>query len=61
VNDKKKTKPNPEEEKDVEGHNILATFDYYSQRTRNLDAELERDARRNEQIREAREAKKKPR
>lgn len=47
-----------EEEKDVEGHNIFATQDYYFQRTHERNAEVERDARQRERAKEAEKAKK---
>jgi hypothetical protein len=47
-----------EEEQDTEGHNVFATFDYYSQRSRDRQSEIERESRQREQAREAREAKK---
>jgi hypothetical protein len=51
-------KPDVEEEKDVEGHNIFATQDYYFQRTHERNAEVERDARSRERAKEAEKAKK---
>jgi hypothetical protein len=47
-----------EEEEDTEGHSLFGTFDYYSQRSREREAEIERESRQREQAREAREAKK---
>ncbi len=47
-----------DEDEDTEGHNVFATFDYYSQRGRDRQSEIERESRQREQAREAREAKK---
>jgi hypothetical protein len=47
-----------EEEKDVEGHNIFATQDYYFQRTHERNAEIDRDVRARERAKEAEKAKK---
>jgi hypothetical protein len=45
------------EEKDVEGHNIFATHDYYVQRNTDRRAEVERDARDRARARQAEDAK----
>ncbi len=47
-----------EEDEDTEGHGLFGTFDYYSQRSRERESEIERESRQREQAREAREAKK---
>jgi hypothetical protein len=52
-----KTPEGAEDEKDVEGHNIFATQDYYFQRTHERNTEVERDARQRERAREAEKAK----
>ena len=60
----KDEKTNPdveEEEKDVEGHNIFATQDYYFQRSHERNAEVERDARQRERAKEAEKAAKQKR
>ena len=46
-----------EEEKDVQGHNIFATQDYYFQRTHERNVDVERDARQRERAKEAEKAK----
>ncbi len=51
-------KPDVEEEKDTEGHNIFATQDYYTQRTHERNAEIERDVRQRERSKEAEKVKK---
>lgn len=53
-----KTNPEvPEEDKDVEGHNIFATQDYYFQRTHERNVDAEREARARERAKEAEKAK----
>jgi len=42
-----------EDEKDVEGHNIFATHDYYVQRNIDRRAEMDRDIREKQRAREA--------
>lgn len=53
-------KRNPEtpEEKDVEGHNIFATQDYYRQLNHERSAQIEREARQRERAKEAQDANK---
>jgi hypothetical protein len=46
------------EEDDTEGHNLFATFDYYTERHRDRQAEIERDVRKRQQEQEARNNKK---
>jgi hypothetical protein len=56
--EKPTTNPEPsDEEKDVEGHNIFATQDYYFQRTHERNTDVERDARQRERAKEAEKAK----
>jgi hypothetical protein len=60
-----KTKPQGDEkaadEKDVAGHNIFATQDYYVQRNIDRRTEIERDVRERERARVAEEKNKKRR
>lgn len=58
VSDEKDVNKKVEEDQDTEGHSVFATFDYYSQRNRDRQSEVERESRQREQVREAREAKK---
>ena len=57
MTDEKKNPDVTEDEKDVEGHNIFATQDYYFQRTHERNADVEREARQRERAREAEKAK----
>jgi hypothetical protein len=56
------TKPQTDEEqdqdKDVEGHNIFATQDYYTQRNIDRRADIDRDVRERQRAKEAEESKK---
>lgn len=61
MTDEQKNPDVAEEEEDVEGHNIFATQDYYSQRSHDRNAEIERDARARERAREAAEKAKRER
>jgi hypothetical protein len=54
----KKKNPEPKEEKDVEGHNIFATHDYYTQRNIDRRTELDRDVRDRQRVKEAESRKK---
>jgi len=51
----------PGDEKDVEGHNIFATQDYFQQRNIDRRTELDRDIRERQRAREAEEKNKKRR
>lgn len=57
MTDEKRNPDVAEDEKDVEGHNIFATQDYYFQRTHERNADVEREARQRERAREAEKAK----
>jgi hypothetical protein len=57
MTDEKRNPDVPEDENDVEGHNIFATQDYYFQRTHERNADVEREARQRERAREAEKAK----
>jgi hypothetical protein len=46
------------EEKDVEGHNIFATHDYYVQRNIDRRSEIDRDVRERQRAKEAEDKKK---
>jgi hypothetical protein len=48
----------PADDKDVEGHNIFATHDYYTQRNIDRRSELDRDIREKQRAHEAEEKKK---
>jgi len=48
----------PGDEKDVEGHNIFATHDYYVQRNLDRRSEMDRDLRDRQRAKEAEERKK---
>ncbi|HEY5519959.1 MAG TPA: hypothetical protein VIK08_04815 [Candidatus Limnocylindrales bacterium] len=48
----------PTDDKDVEGHNIFATQDYYLQRNIDRRTEIDRDVRERERAREAEQKKK---
>jgi hypothetical protein len=50
-----------QDEKDVEGHNIFATQDYYTQRNVDRRHEIDRDVRERQRAKEAEENKKKGR
>lgn len=57
---KEETKPQGGEEdqdKDVEGHNIFATQDYYTQRNIDRRQEIDRDVRERQRAKEAEEKK----
>ncbi len=62
---KEETKPQDGEEedqdKDVEGHNIFATHDYYVQRNIDRRSDIDRDVRERQRAKEAEEKKKKGR
>ncbi len=47
------------QDKDVEGHNIFATHDYYVQRNVDRRSEIDRDVRDRQRVKEAEELKKK--
>ncbi len=49
------------DDKDVEGHNIFATQDYYTQRNIDRRSEIDRDVRERERVRAAEEKNKKRR
>ena len=49
--------PGQEEDKDVEGHNIFATQDYYTQRNIDRRQEIDRDVRERQRAKEAEEKK----
>jgi hypothetical protein len=49
------------DEKDVEGHNIFATHDYYVQRNIDRRSEIDRDLRDRQRAKEAEERKKQSR
>jgi hypothetical protein len=66
VTDEEQTKPQggegqDQDEKDVEGHNIFATHDYYTQRNMDRRSEIDRDVRERQRAKEAEESKKKGR
>jgi hypothetical protein len=48
----------PGDEKDVEGHNIFATHDYYVQRNMDRRSEIDRDLRDRQRAKEAEDRKK---
>jgi hypothetical protein len=50
-----------DQDKDVEGHNIFATHDYYVQRNIDRRTEIDRDVRERQRAKEAEENKKKGR
>lgn len=47
-----------DQDKDVEGHNIFATQDYYMQRNIDRRSEIDRDVRERQRAKEAEENKK---
>jgi hypothetical protein len=47
-----------EQDKDVEGHNIFATQDYYTQRNIDRRSEMDRDIRERQRAKEAEEKNK---
>jgi len=49
------------DETDVEGHNIFATHDYYTQRNMDRRSEIDRDVRERQRAKEAEDNKKKGR
>jgi len=55
---KKKGGDTPQQEPDVEGHNIFATHDYYTQRNLDRRAETDRDLRDRQRAKEAESRKK---
>ena len=50
-----------DQDKDVEGHNIFATHDYYVQRNIDRRSDIDRDVRERQRAKEAEEQKKKSR
>ena len=48
----------PADDKDVEGHNIFATHDYYVQRNIDRRSDIDRDIREKQRAREAEQKKK---
>jgi hypothetical protein len=48
-----------DQDKDVEGHNIFATHDYYVQRNIDRRSEIDRDVRERQRAKEAEEKKSK--
>ena len=46
------------QDKDVEGHNIFATHDYYTQRNIDRRSEIDRDVRERQRAKEAEDKKK---
>jgi hypothetical protein len=50
-----------DQDKDVEGHNIFATHDYYVQRNMDRRSEIDRDVRERQRAKEAEDLKKKGR
>lgn len=64
--EKKSKNKNPDvgggtEDQDTVGHNVFATQDYFFQRNRDRQAEIERDIRERERAKEARESRQKNR
>jgi len=55
---KKKGGDAPQQEPDVEGHNIFATHDYYTQRNLDRRTETDRDLRDRQRAKEAESRKK---
>ena len=47
-----------DQDKDVEGHNIFATHDYYTQRNIDRRSEIDRDVRERQRAKEAEDKKK---
>lgn len=60
-NTKRETGEGEDQDKDVEGHNIFATHDYYVQRNVDRRSEIDRDVRERQRAKEAEELKKKGR
>lgn len=55
---KKKGADTPQQEPDVEGHNIFATHDYYTSRNAERRTDLDRDIRDRQRAKEAETRKK---
>jgi hypothetical protein len=55
---KPETGEGQDQDKDVEGHNIFATHDYYVQRNIDRRTEIDRDVRERQRAKEAEDSKK---
>lgn len=60
-NTKREGGEDQDQDKDVEGHNIFATHDYYVQRNMDRRSEIDRDVRERQRAKEAEDLKKKGR
>jgi hypothetical protein len=60
-NTKRETGEEEDQDKDVEGHNVFATHDYYVQRNMDRRSEIDRDVRERQRAKEAEDLKKKGR